>query len=398
MNVLLITNLFPTPTDPERGIFTLQLAKQLDSLCDLTVLCPLPWFPNTGLLRKFERWYQLAQVPEQYEIDGISVYSPKYFLLPRVSESIHASLMYRGMRKLVKRLHKEKHFDVINSQWLYPDSVAADKLASELCLPHVATGLGCDINDDLYHSEKAGKILSMLEKADGITVVSSRLKTELDKHGIEQDKIDVILNGVDLSRFKLLDQAGSRKKLKLDAGRQHLLYVGRLSEEKCVDKLIAAFARLQKNINHIRLLLVGDGPELSSLQEQVALLGISEDVKFIGKVSHEGLNDWFCAADIFCLPSKREGCPNVVLESLASGCPVVASDVGALPDLVNSETGMLFSPMDVEDMATKLARSLEKNWDRQQIRNSMHDLSWMAAAKRYLDSFSLATDKNKKAA
>jgi len=391
MKVLLITNLFPSPSDPERGVFTLQLAKELNKKCELTVVCPLPWFPRLSFLKRFKKWYQMAEVPEQYEMDGISVYSPKYLLIPKVSESLHSLFMAIGIKSFVKKLHAQKNFDVINSQWLYPDGVASEVLAEKLKLPHLTTGLGCDINDDLNHDSKAPKILSMLDAVEGVTVVSSRLKDELVKHKVEPGKIKVILNGVDYDRFKFLDRQDCRKKLKLNDDDQIILYVGRLSDEKCVYSLIEGFSKISKTDSPLKLMLVGDGPEYDHLKQLAESLHISERVIFVGKVAHGDINQWFCAADVFCLPSKREGCPNVVLESLASGCPVVASDVGALPDLVSKTSGLLFKAEDVDDVADKLSLALSMDWDRSEIRQSMEKCTWSQAADSYIDALHVAS-------
>jgi len=394
MKVLLITNLFPTPADPERGVFTLQLAKRLNKICELTVICPLPWFPKTSLLKNFERWYQLSEVPEQYSIDEIGVYSPKYILIPKISESFHHLLMRYWLSPFIKKLHKKNNYAVINSQWLYPDSVAVDAIANTLNIPHVATGLGCDVNDNLYQKGKAAQILNMLEQASAITVVSSRLKDELVRSGVKSDKVSVILNGVDIERFKLLEKNSCREKLNIETDKKLILYVGRLSYEKCVASLISAFALIYKEDPTLSLALVGEGPELADLTALCKANKIENSVHFVGKIAHTELNAWFAAADVFCLPSKREGCPNVVLEALACGCPVVASDVGALPDLVSGATGLLFEPEDVNDMSNKLSEAMQKKWDRTMIHASMKDATWEQAALQYYHAFENAARKN----
>ena len=96
MRLLLVTNLFPTPSEPERGIFILQLVKRLMNHCDVTVVCPLPWFPTWKILRGLIKYAQYSNIPARYEIYGIEVYSPKYPLISKISESYHAILMARG--------------------------------------------------------------------------------------------------------------------------------------------------------------------------------------------------------------------------------------------------------------------------------------------------------------
>ena len=96
MRVLLYTNLFPTPQEPTRGIFTWQLVQEMRQMCDLTVVCPLPWFPKWSFLRRFARWHAFSLVPSEYDFEGVRVHSPKYLMLPKISEPFLGLLMFLG--------------------------------------------------------------------------------------------------------------------------------------------------------------------------------------------------------------------------------------------------------------------------------------------------------------
>ncbi|MFK5948631.1 MAG: glycosyltransferase [Methylococcales bacterium] len=386
MNILLVTNLFPTPTDPERGVFTLQLVKRLKKICNVTVVCPLPYFPKISLFKKLDKWYQFALVPGEYEIEGVKVYSPKYPLIPKLSEAKHAYFMSLGLKSCIRRLNDEIKFDVINSQWLFPDSCAVDLAIESLNIPHVPTGLGCDVNLDLYHSEKGPRILSTLNNAAAITVVSNSLKNELVNSNLDEHKITVIPNGVDIENFKPLNKSECREKLDLLISTPMLLYVGRLSEEKDVKSLILA-AEKAIETDALHLYIVGDGPLMGELKELTAKLKISEYVHFIGKVNHLEVSTWMGATDFFCLPSLREGCPNVILEALGCGRPVIASRVGAIPDVVNEDTGILFAPQNIDEISQSISQAFSKNWDEKTISESIKNLSWEHAAKNYYDVF-----------
>jgi hypothetical protein len=98
INIIILSNLFPTQVDNTRGIFTLQIAKQLSQLCNIQVVCPLPYFPRWNSLKRFEQWYKLAQVPVKYLYDGIHEYSPKYLMIQRYHKHIHASFFSRGIK------------------------------------------------------------------------------------------------------------------------------------------------------------------------------------------------------------------------------------------------------------------------------------------------------------
>jgi len=386
MKVLLVTNLFPTPVDPERGVFTLQLAKRMAEKAEVTIVCPLPYFPKLPFLSKFKKWYDFALIPSEYEVDGIKIYSPKYPMVPKVSESWHAKFVAMGLKGCLKKLHKVKQFDVVNSQWFYPDSVAVDKVLDELSIPHIPTGLGCDVNHDLFDKDKREAMQHMLNASSAITVVSNDLKRVLVEDNFNADDIHVIPNGIDFDQFKPVEQSAARKELNLPENESIILYVGRLSEEKNVHSLIKAFAKLEQR-PELKLYLVGDGPLREDLENLANELGVNESVIFVGKVEHRLVAVWMGACNYFTLPSYREGCPNVVLESLGSGRPVIASKVGAIPDVVSEDSGILFDPNDINSIANTFKLAFEKEWDYSQIAKSVKSLSWEAAADRYLSVF-----------
>lgn len=393
MKLLLFTNLFPTPYDPERGIFTLQLVKRLKHHCEVTVVCPLPWFPKWKILQGFTKYAQFSNTPTHYEIDGITVHSPKYLLIPKLSENYHAFFMTLGISRFIRKLHQKIGFDVVNSHWLYPDSVAMAKVLENIPIPHIATGLGCDINHETYQPVKGQKILDTLASCEAITVVSKNLKQELVNHNIDENKITVIPNGIDTHHFGIQNKDSCRKSLGIYSKRPVVLYVGRLSEEKNVSTLIRATSILvQKNIK-MMLYLVGDGPLNSQLNDLVNELGIKNSVKFVGKVSHDQVSLWMGAADYFCLPSLREGCPNVILEALSSGKPVIASRVGAIPDVVTERSGILFTPGNTDELSNSLKAAFEGDWSPLKISNSVKNLSWEHAAHHYTEIFEQATKR-----
>ncbi|VAW63509.1 hypothetical protein MNBD_GAMMA11-1144 [hydrothermal vent metagenome] len=392
MNLLLITNLFPTHFDPERGIFTLQLARRLQKHCNVTVLCPLPWFPSISLIQN-RKWQQYSQVSSQYTIEGIRVYSPKYLLIPKISENIHASLMAKSLSRCIASLHKQHAFDVVNSQWLYPDSVAVDKAIHSLKLPHVATGLGSDINRELYQAGKTQQIMKMLQASTAITVVSSNLKNELIDRKLPADKITVIPNGIDTDKFHLLEKNECRKTLQLEHDIPVILYIGRLSTEKSIKTLISATQKLIKNEYPVKVYLLGDGPLRIELAEQAKSLEIDKNIVFMGKVDHNEIGTWLGATDYLCLPSIMEGCPNVILEALGCGRPVIASRVGAIPDIVTQKSGILFTPEDVSELSCSLEKAINTDWSAEEISRSVEKYSWEHAAEHYYNVFDSAISK-----
>jgi len=383
LRVLVFTSQFPSPENQAAGIFNYQLVRELAQICAVTVVCPLPWFPRWSILRRFRSWYAFAQVPREYEFRGVHVHSPKYLIVPRLSGSLQGVLVFLGSMAAVWRLHRQKRFDVINSLWLYPDSVAAGWIAELLSIPMVPTALGCDVNRMLNEGGKRGQILAMLRRATTIIAVSEELRQNMVFEGIPAEHVSTVPNGVNGGMFFVRDRIQARTELGLPQDRRIVVYVGRLSEEKGLLTLIEAVGRLRSNRGDFLVYFVGDGPLLDDMQARVQTLGLSEIVRFAGKQDHTAVANWFGACDVFCLPSLREGCPNVVLEALSSGRPVVASRVGGIPDLVREDTGILVEPEHVDGFARALDAALRRIWNEKQIAESMVGFTWRAAAESY---------------
>lgn len=387
IRVLIFTNLFPNPEDTTHGIFSLQLARELAAICDVTVVCPLPWFPRWSMFRRFHKWYTFALIPRRYEIYGMQVYSPKYLMLPKLSGAIQGGMVFLGALFTVLRLHRTKHFDVINSLWLYPDGVAARWISKLLQVPMLPSARGCDVNRMLDEPDKRGQIISMLRDAPAIFSVSDALRDAMVAKGILASKIITIPNGVNTDLFFVRDRAEARVELGLPLNRRIIVYVGRLSEEKGLLTLIEAAAQLRDRGRDFFLCMIGDGPLLAQLRERIDALDLGKSVHLPGRQEHDVVATWFGACDVFCLPSLREGCPNVVIEALSSGRPVVASRVGGIPDMVTAETGILVDAENVIGFVNALDEAFSRDWNVSRIAASMRANTWRAAAARYHQTY-----------
>jgi glycosyltransferase involved in cell wall biosynthesis len=391
--VVLVTNQFPTPAEPERGIFTLQIAARLAAHCRVTVVCPLPWFPRVPALRPLRAWYRFAEVPSTWRRDGIRVLSPKYVLVPKLSERLHARLMAARLGPVLRHLERSEGVDLINSHWLYPDSVAVHRALRSSPVPHVPSGLGCDVNEDIDDRVKGPQIRAMLAAAPAVTVVSEALRERLIARGVAPERITTIPNGIDAGRFQVRDRAAARRRLGLVAQQAYILYVGRLSEEKSPGTLVTAMATLRSTHPSAGLLVVGDGPLRRALTDQAHTLGLRDRVRFVGHQGHDEVATWMAAADCLCLPSVREGSPNVILEALGSGLPVVASRVGDIPRVVTDASGILVPAADAPALAAALAAALERDWDRAAIHRSVASRSWEEVALAYWETFRRTLDR-----
>lgn len=392
MRILFFTNLFPTSREPARGMFCFQLARALAAHAELRAVVPLPWLAEGWLPSSLipARYQDLTGVAPARVVDGIPATYPRYFFVPGALQSRHPAFMLHSLLGHVQALHVRHRFDLINAHWLYPDGVAATLLGERLGLPVVISGRGSDVNVYLQDPPRRRQILQAVDRAAAVTVVSEELKDRLVQAGAPASKITAIGNGVDTRRFHPRERAACRAELQLDPAARLVVYVGRLSEEKGPDVLLEAYRQMHTSGRlqaHDRLALVGGGRMREALARTLAEAGLSDVVRLVGPVTHDQVPLWLGAADLVCMPSHSEGHPNAAMEALASGRPLVASAVGALPRMLPPHCGQLVSPGQPSQLADALFQALHSDWNEAEIAAQVQDQSWPACASRYLDLF-----------
>ena len=375
MRVLVITNLFPNRQEPGRAVFNGQQFAALREHCDYTVVAPLPLF-------RFSR----KQVPKRDTINGVQVLHPRYIVIPKILRSLHGLSMFIGMFRQVRRELRRNPADVILATWAYPDCFAAALIAKCFGLPLVTKVHGTDCNYGLKFYLRRKMIRFAMRSAETVVSVSSQLKDKLVGIGVPDKQITVLLNGVDDKRFFPADPVLAKAQLGLNGDKRHVLFVGNMVRVKSIDTLLHALERLPDNIV---LHLLGDGPLQGSLKVLAESLNLQDRVHFHGRLPHDDLPVWFNAADVFCLPSLNEGCPNVVVEAIACGTPVVASNVGAIPDLINApERGRFVTAGDVAAFAAALEEVLDRETTISE--NISADLSWRQNALQLYETLAAA--------
>jgi glycosyltransferase involved in cell wall biosynthesis len=377
LSILTFTSLFPNSIDPTHGVFIEQRMKHVAALGHkVTVVAPVPLAPPGSAF---------AKVPRFEQIDGIDIYHSRYPLVPKVSMPFHGTLMRVGARGLVHHLHHEKRFDLVDAHYVYPDGFAGVKLANLLGLPSVVSARGSDINLFTTFATIRPQIQWTLQNAAATIAVSDGLKQKMLELGIEESKIQVIGNGVDAGNFRPQDRAESRRKLGIPPAAQVLVCVAGLVETKGHAILLEAVASLQSNRPDLRLYCIGKGKLLQQLTEKASSLGLTGNgfagnVTFTGSLPHDDLPYWFSAADLSCLISSREGCPNAVAESLACGCPVVGSDIPGISELVSNQWLGILTSREPSAVAAAIDQALATSWDRQKVAAAMQNRTWKNVA------------------
>lgn len=376
--------MFPNLVFPNNGIFVKERLKALSEIVDLNIVAPLPYFPCISLTAKYKN---INTVPALENCDSLHVYHPKYFLFPKYFKFLDGHLYYWSTYKFFSELIKTINPDILDFHWVYPDAFAGLMLARRYRKKIVVTIRG---NESICYFEKSlrkKKLINNLQHVDHIIAVSNDMKTKVvNEYGVCHKNVTVIPNGIQPQKFKSIDKRKAREFCGLDQDRKYVLSLSRLSHEKGLEFLFRAFAGL--HIKDVELLVVGDGPLKDHLHELAKDLGIAKRVKFIGAVAHEKTLFWYNAADVYCLPSLWEGCPNVIIESLACGTPVVSTKVGGIPDLVPDENyGFLVPSGEAGLLAVALDNALNKPWDRQKIAQYGSRNTWDHVAGSVVDLF-----------
>ena len=386
MRILTYSSILPNSLQPTQGIFTFQrlgaLSRRPGNHVDF--VAPLPYAPSW--LPKGSR-PRYTRIPSQETMDGLRIFHPRYALIPKISMPWHGRLMYLGTHKTVEQLHRENPYDLLDAQYIYPDGYGGVLIAKKLGIPVVLSALGTDVNVFPKFKRIAPKIRWALNEADGILAVSNSLKAATAAAGAPADKIRVIGNGVDTTRFHPLDRAEARRALRIEGPGPFVVSVGTLDPNKGHQLLIAAVSELTGRYPAMKAYIAGEGPYQSALTAQIREKKIADRVVLIGKRPHAELNSWFNAANVSCLLSEREGWPNVLLESLAAGTPVIATRAGGIAEVISSPALGTLVERNVPAITAALDAALKREWDRPALVAYAAQRTWDKVAEEIEDYF-----------
>jgi glycosyltransferase involved in cell wall biosynthesis len=359
LKILIISMLFPSSANAAKAPFVLRTVREMSKRAQVKVIAPVRYFPLEGVVRRLLGRQRLEdKVPYRETIDGIEVYHPRVFLPPLVLRSFHGLLYFAAIAPLVRRLRREFPFDVISAPYLYPDGFAGALAGRLVGTPAVLEALGCDVNLFFRYRIKRAFIRAACRAAARVIAVNRDLKVKLERIGIPGELVTVIANGVDVREFRVMDMQRCRALLGLPAERRIVLFIGNMEEVKGVEYLVEAWRTLA--IDHgkrLLLVMVGGGDQQEKIARRVKRYGLEEYVHLVGPKPYNEIPFWMNAGEVLCLPSIREGSPNVLLEAVACGKYVVASRVGGIPEMLpGGSQGILVTPGD----ACALARALEE--------------------------------------
>jgi len=333
------------------------------------VLATIPWFPGAGLLARWSSAGKLAAVPRRETIAGIDVVHPRTLFVPRLAHGAWGPLYAASIAPAIARYRGA--VDVVLGSWAYPDGFAAVIAARLLGVPCVVKLHGSDINVIAKLPAPRRLTAWALSRAARVVAVSRALGDEVVALGVPRDRIALVMNGVDGELFRPRDRTAARAELGLGS-EPLVVYVGNLK----VDKGVLDLAEAWKRVDGASLAVIGGGPAKQALEAA----GVPR-MTVVGPQPLARIPIWMAAADVIVLPSHNEGTPNVVLEALACGRRVVATNVGGIPDLITRpELGALVTPRDPAALAMAITSAIRTPYDPAEVARLGARGGWSASA------------------
>lgn len=373
IRTLLFSTLYPSSVRPSHGIFVETRLRHLlaSGEVETRVVAPAPWFPFKH--PRFGEYAKHAAVPRNEVRNGIDVTHPRYLLLPKVGmNSAPASLARTGLKAARRLIADGYDFDLIDAHYFYPDGVAATMIGKALNKPVVITARGTDINLIPQYDKPRRMILQAAEDCAAMITVCAALKDAIVSLGGTPEKITALRNGVDLELFRPEDKPQARAAFGM-SDRFAVVSVGHLIERKGHHLVIEALAQ----IPDAELYIAGGGEEEGNLRRLADKFGATSRVHFLGAMPQAKLRTLYSAVDCLVLASSREGWANVLLEAMACGTPVVATNVWGTPEVVAApEAGVLMDERSAGGIVRAVARLREALPARNSTRAYAEQFSW----------------------
>ncbi len=380
-SLLFVSNLFPDARSPVRGLDNATLLHGLRKQFgyEIRVIVPRSVLPPGR---------PLTQKILLHGRPGDETIRPTYLptgYVPWFGSRWNDLLMARALRPSFARIVRDFKPDVVMASWLFPDGCAVAALCREAGLPLVLVTQGSDTHQYLTDPIRRRKILIALDTSEAVICRSGDLAKRLESAGAAPKKLEVIYNGIDPEVFFPQNQVSAREALGIAPSLASLLFVGNLLPVKDPLFLVRAHASLSAfrtaaGLAPTRLRFIGEGPLEGAIRREAGTLGTLGEIEFLGRRNSREVALWMNASDVLCLSSVNEGFPNVLLEAMACGLPIVSTDVGGIREKVNSPpTGRLVPPGDLEGYA----RALNATLGSPRPSHILEALTWEAAVTAY---------------
>jgi teichuronic acid biosynthesis glycosyltransferase TuaC len=388
--LLVFSTVFPNAAQPHHGIFVGERMRGLPPEIEVRVVAPTPWFPFVAGLRPGYR----PEMPRREVQDGVTVLHPRFLSFPGFLKCLDGVLLALGALPAVLRLRRTFRFDAIDAHFVYPEGLAALLLGRLFGAPVLVTLRGM-LPILATFALRRPQIRWTLRRAARVIAVSAPLADDaVALAGLPAERVRVIENGIDAELFRPVDRAAARRALGLPAAGPILVSVGTLTPRKGLHLVIEALPALAARFPGICYVIVGgagaEGAIEADLRALAARLGVAERVVFAGPRRRAELAAFYSAADLSVLASSHEGSPNVVLEALACGTPVVGTPVGSNPWILADADAGLLVERSVPALTEGIAAALSRPWDPQRVRARVAGRTWQAVGREVMEEIEAA--------
>lgn len=372
----MIAESFPSPAHPYRGTFIGEQVKRLlDHVERITVLSPTTYIPR---FLKIGRVARQASVPARYELvkDRCEVLFPRYLKAPGDRCLWWTTAQWRRIvSKTVGELLETGSLSLIHANRGGLGSWAAIQAARQYGLPCVVTYQGTEVHTELVNRQNAWQLCrDSFRFADLNILVARSLEHTLKACVQPEGRCEVLIRGVDLKTFFPPKTEGLRQPA--------VLFVGAVRTTKGAFDLLEAWAQVVVKWTQAELWVVGPDYTNGRFAQEVRSRGHDKSVKILGPQPLSNVADFMRQTQVLCLPSHGEGTPNCVMEAMACGLPVVATEVGGIPDIVETDrTGILVQKGDIQKLAEALTALLQDSDRRARIGQAAY-----AFAREHLDA------------
>lgn len=385
LRIAVVTAHYPSSGEPTRGRPAYQTLRMLSRECEVEVFYPHAAYPP--LLKPRSRTYH--SFDHDYSLPGVTTHYCDYPALPLLSRPFNGWVAGRALLPRVKRFNP----DLIFSYCLYPDGYAGLNIAKTLSVPFAAMGVGSDVHS-IHDRFSLKHTRTLLREADLLLAISGDLRDRMISMGAPSAKTRTILSGSDPEVFHVRNRAAARAQVGIGPSAETVNFIGRMDLRKGLRELVEAAASLKTKRPNLHVYLVGDGPDATHVESTIAANNASAFIHLLPGCAFDQVAVWMAAADLVTLPSYMEGCPNVILEALACGRPVVATNVGGIPEIMSNACGRLVPPRDSVELAQALDVVLASDWDASSI--AAHwSRSWTVVAGELLDALQTIAPKAK---